>query len=868
MQKLKLCSRFFSLLTIVSIVVPFNVLTTSIVFAEETAETIEPIVTETVTPEVSSSDEESSEAPLDVEADEEKNSISATTKITAIPVPTPPKDEDDESKPELTKPDLDLPEGVEVSGGEKDKGHSDIVPIIIPKNEDKPREKAEIPLYTSKARPDKDTNPNDSCTPYQLEFVSDKHTSIVENPEVYFATEQTFIHNAWTATIQGAKWIWNTLGVKDPEQDETVVFKNAFYVIGDVHDATMEVAYDNDIIVKVGNDEVFSSTPAQNGFATAETFDITTSVKEGINAVTSRVRNEAMPGGNAESNPAGVLYKLTVNSIDCTDPTDQGGDDNTQNGIRGDKDGDMIPNGLDNCPLIANPDQVDTDNDGIGDACEQTDGSTDPTGDFDGDGTTNEDDNCPAVPNPTQTDTDNDGIGDACDRYPHDPSNGVSDDTTPEDIMCVEEVTATITVNNAYSLSTGIGAGIPGLSETSDIFVGDTDTISSGGSFTIHDGTSPVIDTSMVGNYENSDGLVIERQGNKLIVHLKRADSDTEEGRNHIDGVITFSGVRAGSISDDATIENGSDGIKEYLPANDEVQISGNKMSVGFWLTTGADEDTFTINLTDLNLCDENSGGGEILSCEIGTERMVNGGFETPVVTNTNLWDIFTSGFDNWVAKNLTNGLSELEVHRGYAGWLPKEGEQFIELDGNASSRIYQDIATVPGAIYTLDYSFSARPEVPDNQLSVKVDSTVLPIEIGNGIAQVNTAWKDLTYTFTATGTTTRIGFENTDVSDSLGTFLDAVSVKCTEESPDYTDDGTGGGSNPTVGGGGGSSSGSRVPTDGGDGEVLGDSIGPVDGEVLGALAQTGSSENTALVFGGLLLALVAVSRKIGNVQL
>jgi hypothetical protein len=36
----------------------------------------------------------------------------------------------------------------------------------------------------------------------------------------------------------------------------------------------------------------------------------------------------------------------------------------------GDSDGDAVPDGADNCPKIANADQLDSDQDGIGDACE------------------------------------------------------------------------------------------------------------------------------------------------------------------------------------------------------------------------------------------------------------------------------------------------------------------------------------------------------------------------------------------------------------------------------------------------------------------------------------------------------------------
>ena len=55
---------------------------------------------------------------------------------------------------------------------------------------------------------------------------------------------------------------------------------------------------------------------------------------------------------------------------------------------------------------LANPDQLDTDSDGTGDACDTDD---------DGDGTDDGADNCPLVSNADQLDTDSDGTGDACD---------------------------------------------------------------------------------------------------------------------------------------------------------------------------------------------------------------------------------------------------------------------------------------------------------------------------------------------------------------------------------------------------------------------------------------------------------------------
>ncbi len=75
---------------------------------------------------------------------------------------------------------------------------------------------------------------------------------------------------------------------------------------------------------------------------------------------------------------------------------------------------DSIPDSTDNCPDAYNPDQYDSDSDGIGDAC-------DSMTDSDSDGIADSKDNCPMVSNSAQADKDGDGYGDACDIFPMNP---------------------------------------------------------------------------------------------------------------------------------------------------------------------------------------------------------------------------------------------------------------------------------------------------------------------------------------------------------------------------------------------------------------------------------------------------------------
>ena len=103
----------------------------------------------------------------------------------------------------------------------------------------------------------------------------------------------------------------------------------------------------------------------------------------------------------------------------CDPDADNDGvlDDGDASGVRGsqrcrrdaDRGRDQVSNCDDNCPTVANPDQLDENANGVGDACET---------DQDEDGVFDAFDNCPTVANPDQLNNDLDPVGDACDNCP------------------------------------------------------------------------------------------------------------------------------------------------------------------------------------------------------------------------------------------------------------------------------------------------------------------------------------------------------------------------------------------------------------------------------------------------------------------
>lgn len=181
----------------------------------------------------------------------------------------------------------------------------------------------------------------------------------------------------------------------------------------------------------------------------------------------------------------------------------------------------------------------------------------------------------------------------------------------------------------------------------------------------------------------------------------------------------------------------------------------------------------------------------------------VNGGFETPLVTDSALWDVFPAAITGWTiawrgdVPTTFNSFTRpepgnLELHAGVLG-AAHSGAQYAELDSDwnghnpgpdgepSSTVISQVIPTISGATYSVDYWFAPRPntDAATNKVEARFNGVVLdtvgPLAGGGG----NPAWQHRgPFVFVATSTAPAVvSFTDAGTADSLGSFIDDVTV-------------------------------------------------------------------------------------------
>lgn len=144
----------------------------------------------------------------------------------------------------------------------------------------------------------------------KVPIVSDTRTLADGNPSV-----PTFKSDAWTAEIPGARWIWSEEFVSNPEVNTTVEFTRTFDIpnTGDAPDGILVIAADNSYDCSL-NDLYVGGDQSERNFGDdqKDTYDLSGKLVIGENRLVCTVKNWEQPGGTAQTNPAGLLYKLSV----------------------------------------------------------------------------------------------------------------------------------------------------------------------------------------------------------------------------------------------------------------------------------------------------------------------------------------------------------------------------------------------------------------------------------------------------------------------------------------------------------------------------------------------------------------------------
>ena len=171
---------------------------------------------------------------------------------------------------------------------------------------------------------------------------------------------------------------------------------------------------------------------------------------------------------------------------------------------------------------------------------------------------------------------------------------------------------------------------------------------------------------------------------------------------------------------------------------------------------------------------------GSLLAASANANLITNGGFESDQGLSGTQWNVFNS-IDGWYT---SNG-SGIEIQHNTVT-TAQEGDQYVELDshyGNSNSSMSQDLfGLTVGNVYQLDFWYKARTgSANDNGINVGWGASpdLYPFTYAfevDGTAPMG--WELQTGFLTATATDMTLTFSATGNQNTLGGFIDNVSLK------------------------------------------------------------------------------------------
>ena len=171
---------------------------------------------------------------------------------------------------------------------------------------------------------------------------------------------------------------------------------------------------------------------------------------------------------------------------------------------------------------------------------------------------------------------------------------------------------------------------------------------------------------------------------------------------------------------------------------------------------------------------------GSMLAASANASVITNGSFESSVGLNNGQWGVFNS-IDGWY----TSDGSGIEIQRNTVT-TAQDGSQYVELDshnGSSNSSMSQDLfGLTVGQTYQLDFWYKARTGATnDNGINVSWGESpdLSPFTYAfnvDGIAPM--PWTLVTGFLTATAAEMTLTFSATGNENTLGGFIDNVSLK------------------------------------------------------------------------------------------
>lgn len=214
----------------------------------------------------------------------------------------------------------------------------------------------------------------------------------------------------------------------------------------------------------------------------------------------------------------------------------------------------------------------------------------------------------------------------------------------------------------------------------------------------------------------------------------------------------------------DACQDTDGDGIPDLI----EIQIGYDP------LNADADGDG-VLDPNDLDL--DNDGIPNTVECNAANLSLINGSFEEPDYPNNSVNFPDESMVPGWET-SASDNIMEF-WGGGFNGVPAADGSQFVELNANQVSTLFQDVATTPGQVYF--YRFYHRGRLGDDTLALNIGDPAGPLVKIREVTTGNTAWQLVTgvYTVPAGQTMTRFAFESVSSAggnQGVGNFLDGIS--------------------------------------------------------------------------------------------